>query len=228
MLRDTFVIIPVYNEAQVIREVITKLQKNFDNIICIDDGSTDASASEIAKTKATLIRHKHNKGQGAALRTGLQYALAIKTAKFFVTFDADGQHRAEDALGMIAYIKKSKADIVLGSRFVGKAESIPAVKLWVLKAAILFSNVTTGLKLTDTHNGLRVFNRNVARRLRLTCSGMAHASEIIYRVAENKFAYAEFPVTITYTDYSRSKGQSVLNSLNILKELLAYRLQKDN
>lgn len=228
MQRDTYVIVPVYNEEQVIREVISKLQAHFAHIICVDDGSSDSSVAEIAKTRATLVRHSHNKGQGAALRTGIQYALSKKGAKYFVTFDADGQHRVDDALKMLKFLKKGQADIVLGSRFVGSAEDIPFVKYMVLKAAIVFSNVTTGLKLTDTHNGLRAFNRGVAAKLKLTCSGMAHASEIIYRVAENQFKYAELPVTITYSEYSKSKGQSVLNSFRILKELVAYRLQRDS
>ena len=228
MQRNTYVIVPVYNEEQVIREVIVKLQRHFAHIICVDDGSSDGSVAEIAKTKAILVKHKRNKGQGAALRTGIEYALSKKGAKYFVTFDADGQHRVEDAIKMVNYLKKGEADIVLGSRFVGSTEDMPLVKHMVLKAAIIFSNVTTGLKLTDTHNGLRAFNRGVAVKLRLTCSGMAHASEIIYRIAENKFRYAEMPVTITYSDYSRSKGQSVLNSFGILKELVAYRLQRDS
>lgn len=228
MQRDTYVIVPVYNEEKVIKEVITKLQGHFAHIICIDDGSTDGSVAEVAKTKATLIRHKRNSGQGAALRTGIEYALSRKGAKYFVTFDADGQHRTEDALKMLKFLKKGKSDIVLGSRFTGSTEDMPVLKHIVLKAAIVFSNVTTGLKLTDTHNGLRAFNRTVAAKLKLTCSGMAHASEIIYRVAENKFRYAELPVTITYSDYSRSKGQSVLNSFNILRELVAYRLQRES
>lgn len=228
MQRDTYVIVPVYNEEQVIGEVISKLQAHFAHIICVDDGSSDGSVAEIAKTKATLLRHKRNRGQGAALRTGIQHALSKKGAKYFVTFDADGQHRVEDALKMLRFLKKGEADIVLGSRFVGSTEDMPFIKYMVLKAAIVFSNVTTGLKLTDTHNGLRAFNRDVATKLKLTCSGMAHASEIIYRVAENKFRYAELPVTITYSEYSKSKGQSVFNSFRILKELVTYRLQRDS
>lgn len=227
MNKDTCIIIPVYNEAGVIEEVISGLKQHFSNILCVDDGSSDESARLVAKSGVELIVHQNNQGQGAALRTGIRQALKNPRAKYFITFDADGQHRPEDALKMLKHLKKTNRDIVLGSRFLGQAEDIPRLKRMVLKAAIVFSNVTTGLKLTDTHNGLRVFNREVASKLRLTCSGMAHASEIIYRVAENKFNYAEVPVTITYSSYSKAKGQSVLNSFNILKELVAYRLQRD-
>lgn len=228
MQRNVYVIMPVYNEEQVVGRVIAELQKHFTNIICVDDGSSDDSVREIAKTNAVLIKHVRNQGQGAALRTGIAYALSKKGAKYFVTFDADGQHRPLDAVDMLEHLKSRKVDIVLGSRFLGaEAEGLPVVKRIVLKAAIVFSSLTTGLKLTDTHNGLRVFNREVAARLRLTCSGMAHASEIIYRVAENNFTYAELPVTIKYSRYSNNKGQSVFNAFNIVKEIITYRLQKD-
>lgn len=170
----------------------------------------------------------NNQGQGAALRTGIEVARKNPKIKYFVTFDADGQHRVGDALRMLKYLKKTDNDIILGSRFLNTVNEVPFIKLQVLRAAILFSNVTTGLKLTDTHNGLRVFNRNVAAKMNLTCSGMAHASEIIYRVAENKFRYAEIPVIITYSSYSKLKGQSVFNSFGILKEIVAYRLQKES
>ncbi len=229
MNKDACVIIPVYNEAEVIESVIAGLKKEFSNIICVDDGSSDDSRELIVKSGAHLVAHGANQGQGAALRTGIQRALKNPQFTYFVTFDADGQHRVQDAVKMLEFLRGNKADIVLGSRFLGtEAEGLPWSKRVVLKAAIIFSNVTTGLKLTDTHNGLRVFNRDVAAKLKLTCSGMAHASEIVYRVAENKFAYAELPVTITYSSYSKSKGQSVFNSFNILREIVAYRLQKDS
>lgn len=169
-----------------------------------------------------------NCGQGAALSTGIREARKNPQTKYFITFDADGQHRVSDAVKMLKYLKKTDADIVLGSRFLNKADGVPVVKRMVLKAAIVFSNVTTGLKLTDTHNGLRVFNRDVAAKFELTCSGMAHASEIIYRIAENKFRYAEMPVVITYSSYSKAKGQSVFNSFAILKEIIQYRLQRES
>jgi len=144
-----------------------------------------------------------------------------------VTFDADGQHSLDDVKMMLAYIRThAEVDIVLGSRFLGHAENIPALKRAILKLAIKFSNITTGLLLTDAHNGLRVFNRRVAKELEITMPDMAHASEIIHRIAEHKFKYEELPVTIAYTDYSRAKGQSVMNAVNITFDLLLQRIAK--
>lgn len=227
MNHNTCVIIPVYNKDGAVKSVIDELSPYFSNILCVDDGCTDDSVAEIMKTKATLIRHTTNRGQGAALRTGIEHALKNPKTKYFITFDADGQHRTKDALSMLNHIRTHRVDIVMGSRFLGSARDIPIVKRWLLKAAILFSNATTGLKLTDTHNGLRVFNRAAASKMRLRCTGMAHASEIIYRIAENNLRYAEVPVTILYTDYSRTHGQSMLNSFGILKELMAYRWERE-
>jgi polyprenyl-phospho-N-acetylgalactosaminyl synthase len=226
--RDTCVIIPVFNEADVIEEVLNGVKKEFSQIVCVDDGSTDDSARLIRESGVEVVRHAKNKGSGAALRTGIQQALKRPHTKYFITFDADGQHRVPDAVALLNYLRNNPLDIVLGSRFMGRTVDMPAVKRVVLKAAIWFSNITTGLKMTDTHNGLRVFNRRVAEKMRLRCSGMAHASEIIYRIAENQFRYAERPVTIIYTAYSKAKGQSVFNSFNILRELMVYRMQREN
>lgn len=223
---EVAVIIPVYNESEVISEVVDKVLKYFSNVICIDDGSKDNSAQVIAQTKATLVKHPINLGQGASLQTGIEYALLNKNIQYFVTYDADGQHDLNDVLSMLEIIKKSKVDIVLGSRFLGKAENITWLKRRVLKLAILFSNKTSGIKLTDAHNGLRVFNRKVAEQLNITMPDFSHASEIIERIADKKFSYKEVPVTIHYTDYSRKKGQSILNAINISFDMLLNKVTK--
>lgn len=226
MNRDVFVIIPVYNEGKVIRQVVDKVLQKFENVVCVDDGSSDNSADEIAKTKAILVRHPINLGQGAALQTGIDYALLNESVKYFVTYDADGQHTLKDVMAMLRAIKKKKVDIILGSRFLGKAENITPLKQFILKLAILFTNKTSGIQLTDAHNGLRVFNRKVASELNITMPDFSHASEIIDRIAQREFAYAEVPITILYTDYSRQKGQSVVNAVNIGFDMLLHRVTK--
>lgn len=226
MTRDTYIIIPVYNEELVVRDMINDVLKCFQNVICVDDGSSDNSVSEIAKTDAELVKHPINLGQGAALQTGIEYALKYKNAKYFVTFDADGQHKLEDVENMLGYIQTHDVDVVLGSRFLGKAENIGLLKKIVLKAAVKFSNLTTGIHLTDAHNGLRVFNRHFAENVNITLPDMAHASEIIHEIKEKEFKYKELPVTIRYTDYTKSKGQSIMNAINITFDLLMRRISK--
>ncbi len=201
--------------------------KRYKYVICVNDGSKDNSLEEIWAMGGGVhcIDHPINMGQGAALQTGIEYARVLPV-KYFCTFDADGQHRFEDVAAMVEEIKKTKCDIVLGSRFRGKAVNMPHSKKIMLKLAVWFTNRTTGLKLTDTHNGLRVFNRKVAEELQITLPDMAHASEILEIVAAKKYRYSEIPVTIEYTAYSKSKGQSMINAINIGFDTLLRRITR--
>jgi glycosyltransferase involved in cell wall biosynthesis len=223
---DTWVIIPVYNEAAVIAQVVAELHATFRNIVCVDDGSTDGSAAQIATTAAHLVQHPINLGQGAALQTGLCYALARSGGRFFVTFDADGQHQVADANRMVATARTGLADVVLGSRFLSQHDAarhpVPLHKRVALRLVVALSPVARKLNLTDAHNGLRVLNRAVAGQLRITMNGMAHASEIVSLLARSSWTVRELPVTIRYTDYSTSKGQPLINGINILFDLAVY------
>ena len=224
MNEEVAVIIPVYNEGKVIKSVIDKVLKEYKYVVCINDGSSDNSREEILKTKAYFVDHPINMGQGAALQTGVEFARSLPV-EYFVTYDADGQHRLEDVREMIRTIKRDKTDFVLGSRFLGKeAVNMPKMKRIILKMAIRFSNITSGVKLTDTHNGLRVFNRKVANSIQITLPDMAHASEILEIIYRNKYTYTEVPVVIEYTDYSRSKGQSIINAVNIAFDTLLRKV----
>lgn len=192
----------------------------FPNIVCVDDGSSDASAAEAEAGGAVVVRHPINLGQGAALRTGLDFALQDPSAAYFVTFDSDGQHRVEDAVAMVERLDREPLDVVVGSRFLDGRTKPGLLKKIVLKMAIIFENITTGVKLTDAHNGLRAFNRHAATEIAIQQNRMAHASEIVAEIGRRKLRYAEQPVHVVYTEYSRSKGQSIWNSVNILSDLL--------
>jgi glycosyltransferase involved in cell wall biosynthesis len=216
---DVWIVIPVYNEATVIGDVVERTRETFPNIVCVDDGSRDDSAARIAATGAHLVRHPVNLGQGAALQTGISYALAQPGMRYLVTFDADGQHRVEDAEAMLAVARGEHADVVLGSRFLTGTEHIPLLKRIVLRTVVTLSPTARKLQLSDAHNGLRVLNREAAAQLRITMNGMAHASEIVGFLARSGLKVREVPVTILYTEYSRSKGQSLINGVNILFDL---------
>jgi glycosyltransferase involved in cell wall biosynthesis len=220
------VIIPVYNEAEVVGKVAGLARKQFKYVVCVNDGSTDNSAREVDKAGAYLVEHPINMGQGAALQTGVEFARQFPEVDYFVTFDADGQHRIEDVVSMLQEIKTGKYDIILGSRFLGQAIGMKASRHALLKLAIKFSNFASDMKLTDTHNGLRVFNRKVADELQITLPDMSHASEIVEIIAKKKYRYKEMPVTIEYTDYSRAKGQSIINAVNIGFDMLLRKISK--
>lgn len=216
---DTWLVVPLYNEGEVIGDVISNAKKTFSKIVCVDDGSTDDSARLARQAGAAIVTHPINLGQGAALQTGLKYALGDPEASYFVTFDSDGQHRTEDALRMVERLRNEELDVVLGSRFLDTKVEVGFLKRLVLKAAVIFERMTTGLKVTDTHNGLRTLNRTAVEKIQILQNRMAHGSEFLQEIAKNKLRYAEEPVHIIYTDYSMAKGQSLWNSVNILNEL---------
>lgn len=219
------IIIPVYNEGKVIAEVIGEVQRSFDTIVCVDDGSSDDSVEQIEKTGVYLLKHPINMGQGAALQTGIEFARSLPV-DYFCTYDADGQHSIADVRSMYKKINKGSWDIILGSRFLGSTVGMPFMKKVLLKLAVWFTNIISGLKLTDTHNGLRVFNRKVAEEIQIRMPDMAHASEILEIIADKKYRYTEHPVTISYTEYSQSKGQSMINALNIAFDMILRKVAK--
>lgn len=216
---DTWVVIPLYNEAAVIGDVVRELAPVFGNVVCIDDGSRDGSGTIARAAGAHIVSHPINLGQGAALQTGFEYALE-RGAEYVVTFDADGQHRVVDALAMLRRARDEDLAIVFGSRFLDDRTKPGILKKIVLKTAVWVTNITTRTKLTDAHNGLRVIRRDALSRIKLKQDRMAHGTEIVVRLGRTGLPYAEEPVEVIYTDYSKAKGQSLLNSVNILIDLL--------
>jgi glycosyltransferase involved in cell wall biosynthesis len=215
---DVWIVVPAFNEAAVIGEVIADVRAVFDHVVCVDDGSRDETGALALRAGAHVVRHPVNLGQGAAIQTGVEYARRQPGAEVFVTFDADGQHRVKDVLRMIDKLTAEDVDIVIGTRFAshGVRSDVPLLKRVVLRTAVLLSRRSRRLGLSDAHNGLRVFNRKVAEGLDITMSGMGHASEIIAMIDENHWRVTEEPVEILYTDYSKSKGQPLLNGVNIV------------
>jgi polyprenyl-phospho-N-acetylgalactosaminyl synthase len=222
---NVWVVIAAYNEGQVIADVIAGLRQTPHRIVVVDDGSADATADRAQMAGATVVRHPINLGQGAALQTGIEFALA-NGAEFIVTFDADGQHRTTDIAVMLEALRKNRADFALGSRFLGTELHVPALRRLVLRAATWFTRVTTGLRVSDAHNGLRAMTRRGAGVIRLRQNRMAHASEILDQIAASGLNYVEVPVTIEYSRYSMAKGQRSSELVTILLDLFARRLHQ--
>lgn len=220
----TAVVMPVYNEATVVRGVIAELVAAGLTVIAVDDGSRDGSAAEIDAAGAIRVSHPINLGQGGALQTGFEAALRFTDAKYIATFDADGQHQLADLVGMIRKAEEGGYDVVLGSRFLDGKTEMSVLRKVILKTATKVLNRRSRTKLTDAHNGLRVFTRDVTGRINLAHIGMAHASELEQVLTQSDYQVTEYPVHILYTDYSRSKGQPLLNSINILVDILFHRV----
>jgi glycosyltransferase involved in cell wall biosynthesis len=211
--QSTWVVIAAYNEAAVIEDVVRSVVEGGWNVVVVDDGSRDETVARAKAGGAKVLRHSINLGQGAALQTGIDYALRRK-AEFVVTFDADGQHDPAGIPALVAALVDH--DVALGSRFLGGVEGASARRMAFLRAAVMMSNRLAGLKLTDAHCGFRAFRATAAAQLRITQDRMAHASELLKKVQTSGLRYTEVPITIRYTDHSKAKGQSGFQSVRIL------------
>lgn len=223
-LKSIYVILPAFNEHKSIVKVVDDLSAAGYSLIVIDDASSPSLQPLLQNKKLLYARHKVNLGQGAALQTGIDLALK-HGAKYIVSFDADGQHDIGDISRLYQYLQKEQLDIVLGSRFMEQQpKNISSNRKIVLRLARFVNLIFTGLLLTDAHNGLRVMTRDAAGKMRITENRMSHATEILSIIKKEKLRYSEQPVTIHYTDYSKSKGQSSWNSFRILFDLLLSKI----
>lgn len=212
-------VVAAYNEARAVGGVVRGLVSVVDEVVVVDDGSVDDTSTIARAAGATVLRHIINRGQGAAQQTGNEYALLIG-ADIIVHFDADGQHSVEDVVKFIEPLAKGEVDMVLGSRFLGKTVNMPITRRLLLRFALLFMWLYSGLRLTDAQNGFRAFSREAAQKIIITQDGMAHASEILDEIAEQRLKYKEVPVTIHYTAETLAKGQSGWNAVNIVARLV--------
>jgi polyprenyl-phospho-N-acetylgalactosaminyl synthase len=220
----TFVVIPAYNEGRVLKSTLLPLLETGYSIVVVDDGSRDGTWDVLQGLPVHALRHPINLGQGAALQTGMTFALN-RGAEFIVHFDADGQHSIGDIDAMLDVLRQGQVEVVLGSRFLRRVdrEAVPGGRRLVLRAATFVNFALTGMLLSDAHNGLRALSRRAAACLDLRENGFAHASEILYQVRKRKLPHVEYPTHIRYTEYSQEKGQSALNGLNIVFDLLIGR-----
>ncbi|MCL1869590.1 MAG: glycosyltransferase family 2 protein [Promicromonosporaceae bacterium] len=216
---DVWFVVPAYNEGTVIGGVISEIREAGFSVVVVDDASSDASGAISRAAGAVVVHHATNLGQGAALQTGIEFAMRRK-ASYLVTFDADGQHRLEDAIGMLELAQTDGLGFVFGSRFLDDRTDTGRLKRLVLLLAAWFTRQSTGMRLTDAHNGLRLIRADVAARVDLLQNRMAHATEIVRLLGRTQQPWAEYPVHVLYTDYSRGKGQSLWNSVNILVDLM--------
>jgi glycosyltransferase involved in cell wall biosynthesis len=222
ILENAWIVIPAYCESRVVRSAVEQLREICSHIVVVDDGSGDQTGLEARAGGATVLTHIVNLGQGAALQTGIDFALFEK-ADYIFTFDADGQHAPESLMLLAETMCSTGADVVLGSRWLGRAGAIPRLRRLILRLAVVFTRLHSGLGVSDTHNGLRLFTRAAALRLRITQARMAHASEILAQIGSSKLRFAEAPVTVRYTEYSLRKGQKISGMFRILLDIFYAR-----
>ena len=216
----TFCVIPAYNEAETIAKIVGEVKPLVDQIVVVDDGSSD-NTGKLAKAQSVkVLSHFINRGQGASLETGNQYALRAG-ADIIVHFDADGQFLAEEIKDIISPIIKGEADIVFGSRFLGKKSNMPPFKKYVIiPLAHLINKIFTGSTLTDPQNGFRAMSQKAASQIKIEQDGMAHNTEIISKAFASGLKIKEVPVTVIYHNF----GQRFSGGLKIIKDLILARL----
>lgn len=225
MDNSIFVIIPAYNESRAIRSTVEPLIAYGYSVVVVDDHSMDQTRAVLQKLPVYYLRHPINLGQGAALQTGMDFALQ-QGAEFIIHFDADGQHQAEDISMLLEPLQRGQADVVIGSRFLRweDRQEVPTLRQLFLRVAVLVNWMITGVWLTDAHNGFRALTRPAAQKICLRENRFAHASEILVQIRHAKLRYVERPTKIVYTNYSKAKGQSLWNALNIVVDLLLSKL----
>jgi polyprenyl-phospho-N-acetylgalactosaminyl synthase len=217
---NIFCVIPAFNEEKTISEVVNKVKSLVDNIVVVDDGSSDHTAEIAISAGAVVLQHPLNRGQGAALETGNQYALA-KGAEVIFHFDADGQFFVEDIPAVLEPLIKGEVDAVLGSRFLEKKSKLPFLKEKVLMPiARLVNRLLFGIILTDPQSGFRAATAEVWKKIKIKQDGMAHCSEIIAKIFKNKLRVREVSISVRYDDFGLRFGGGV----RIFKDLLLASL----
>jgi glycosyltransferase involved in cell wall biosynthesis len=218
----TLAIVPAYNEASMIGSVVRSLFQHVDRVVVVDDGSGDNTASVARQAGATVLRHELNRGQGAAIETGHEYARGVG-ADYVVHFDADGQFDANDISGAIAALAGSGADILFGSRFLDSRSAMPFTKrVVILPFARMVQRMLTGVRLSDAHNGFRILNAKAIREIRLTQDAMAHATEILALAKKRHLRHIEYPVKVVYREY----GQGAFGGARVLADLFLEKFVK--
>lgn len=216
----TCCVIPAFNEEKKIKKVIQEVLPKVDEVIVVDDCSSDKTAEEAKKEGALVLKHLINRGQGAALQTGNEFALKSK-ADIIVHFDADGQFLAEEIKDVITPLLNKEVDIVFGSRFLEKKSQIPKIKKYIIfPIAQLVNKLFLGINLSDPQSGFRAMTRQSAKMIKIEQDRMAHCSEIMQKSFKNNLKIKEVPITVLYEDF----GQKFGGGIKIIKELILGKL----
>lgn len=224
------IVIPAYNEGQVINKVISDITKKLQAkkynfaIIVVDDSSKDDTATQSKAAGATVVSHILNMGSGGATATGLSYAQQ-NGFEVAATVDADGQHNPKDLMKGLEKIQNSDVDLLIGSRLID-SKGMSKTKVVGNKGLSIFTNILFGVKSTDSQSGLRLFSKKALDELKWKSSGYEFCSEMLWRAKQCGLKIDEYPISAVYTDYSMSKGQNNWNSINIIKSLLYRRVME--
>ena len=214
-----FIVVPAFNEGRRLANVLDDLSRTGHQIVIVDDGSRDQTVDVGRQHGCYVLRHSFNRGQGAALQTGMTFALR-EGADVIVTFDADGQHQTSDLPALLEPVLSARVDVALGNRFLSSRSNVPPARRVILQLGRLFTWLTSGVRVGDCHNGYRAFSRKGAAAISMKQDRMAHASEIYDQIKDAGLSFEEVPVTIRYSAETLAKGQKLSNSISVLFQYL--------
>ena len=208
--------IPAFNEEKNIGPIVAKLKKKYDQVIVCDDGSSDMTETIALSLGAHVVKHDKNLGYGSAIKTIFNESRKLE-CDVLVTFDADGQHQISEIDSVLQPIFENKADIVIGSRFLGETKDLPRYRKIGIKTITGLTNVMTGSKITDSQSGFRAYTKKVLKEISPTESGMGISTEILIKASKKDMRIVEVPITISYEDNKHSQepishGTSVIMS----------------
>lgn len=215
-------VIPAYNEATVIGDVVRRAIEYSDLVVVVDDGSKDETGEIARRAGAKVYTHAINRGLGASLATGLAAGLKLG-GDILVTLDADGQHDPSEISNFVRAIEEKKVDAVIGSRMLN-AGGMPFVRRIYNRVGNLITYILFGIWTTDSQSGYRAFTRRGASMLELKTNRMEVSSEFLKEIHDKKISFCEIPCSVKYTDYSMSKGQSFFVGVSTLAKLILRRL----
>ncbi|QQS60763.1 glycosyltransferase family 2 protein [Candidatus Falkowbacteria bacterium] len=215
-------VIPAYNVKEHLPTVVAELQNLVDEIVVVNDCSTDGTGELATTLPVNLLHHSINRGQGAALKTGTQYALE-KGADVIIHFDGDGQFRSEDIPIVLSPLRSDEADIVFGSRFLNKTTDLPFLKRYIIMPLARFINwLFFNITLTDPQSGFRAMNKKAALLINWQQDRMAHCNEILILAHKKPLRIVEVPITVLYKHF----GQRFSGGIKILRDLFFAHLNK--
>lgn len=208
--------IPAFNEEKNIGSIVAKLKIKYDHVIVCDDGSSDMTETIASSLGAIVVKHSKNLGYGAAIKTIFNESKKID-GDVLVTFDADGQHQISEIDSVLKPLFENKADIVIGSRFLGTTKNLPKYRKFGIKTITGLTNTMTGSNLSDAQSGFRAYSKNVLNEISPTDSGMGISTEILIKSSNKNMKITEVPITISYENNSHSQepishGASVIVS----------------
>jgi len=217
---NILIILPAYNEAEVIDNVISDIRLHgYQNICLVDDGSTDRTRQLAQSLKVTVLSHPVNRGAGAAVQTGITYA-RNEGFQFAILIDSDGQHLPEDIENLCKKMEETDADIVIGNRFFNSENSVPKKRIAYNKIANIFTNIFCKNNYSDTQSGFRLLNRKAIELMNLRNRDFGFCSEMLISSEKLNLRIEETPIRVLYTEYSMNKGQNLREGVRTARSIL--------